>query len=69
MSDLWIISNPYLPDKNIKKTEPPKRDLYDVTLGSPAVSVQDPWLSVPISRWVWLFIEEILGSQQVKIAH
>ncbi len=28
---------------------------------------QDPWLSVIISRWVWLSIEEVLSSQQGKL--
>jgi hypothetical protein len=30
---------------------------------------QDPWLSVPISRWVWLYVEKDLSSQQVNYAY
>jgi hypothetical protein len=29
---------------------------------------EDPWLSVFISRWIWLYIEEVLSSQQGKLS-
>jgi len=30
---------------------------------------QDPWFSVSISRWVWLYVEEDLSSQQANCAY
>ena len=32
-------------------------------------SFQDPWLSVPISRLVWLYMEKKLSSQQTNYAY
>jgi hypothetical protein len=36
---------------------------------NPAALIQDPWLSVPTSRWVWLSQQNIEDSQQVPIAY